>query len=568
MLHRKRSGEDFAEEIKAHLEMEAEDLKGEGLSGEEARRLARAGFGSVGLAQERFHLRSRVAWFDNLVGDLKFALRQLVRNRGFALTAVVVLALGVGACVAIFAFVDAALLEPLPYLEPNRVMSVNESSAESPLWPLSYPDFLDWQRLNKSLLSLDVYGGAGYLLRTHEGAEPVTGARVSGGFFRTLGVRPILGRDFNAGEDRLGGPDVALLSYGAWLNRFGARSDVVGQAVSLDNRAYTIIGVLPRTFSFALSRNAEFWVPINTLSPHERTRNFYNFFGVGRLRDRVSAQSAQAEMTAIAKQIQSQYPTPGRDLAAQVVPLERVFVGEVRPILLMLLGASALLWVIACVNVASLVLVRSESRRREVAVRGALGATPGRLVRQFAGEGMLLASMGGAAGLGVAAVLMQLLAKLVPKDIAAYMPFLEGVNLNRHTVLFAGGVVLSAALLLAGTAVLRLSFQKVRDGLAVGDRGSASVLWRRLGANLAVVELAVAVVLLAGAGLLGQSLYRLLHVPLGFDPDHLATVRVMAPGSVYPSKAQVAGLYREVVRRVASLPGVSSPAGAGPARCK
>lgn len=557
-MRRRRSGEDFAEEIRAHLELEAVELKSEGLSEEEARRQARVEFGNVQGAKEQFRLRGRMTWLDYLAHDSRFGLRQLTKNRGFALTAMVVLALGIGASVAIFAFVDAALLEPLPYADPNRVMAVNESSVESPLWPLAYPDFLDWQRLNKSLVSLDVYSGAGYLLRTHEGAEPVTGARVSGGFFRTLGVRPLLGRDFNADEDRLGGPDVALVSYGAWLHRFGGRSEVVGQTVSLDNRAYTIIGVLPRSFSFALGRNAEFWVPINTLSPHERTRNFYNFVGIGRLRDGVSAQWAQAEMTAIAQQIQKQYPTPGRDLSAQVVPLAQVFVGQVRPILLTLLGAAGLLLLIACVNVASLVLVRSESRKREVAVRGALGATAGRLVRQFVVEGLLLALMGGAAGLGVAAVLMHLLAGLVPKDMAAYMPFLEGVNLNLHTALFAGAVAMAAALLLAGTAVLRLSFQKMRDGLSAGDRGSASALWRRIGANLVVVELAVAVVLLAGAGLLGQSLYRLLHVPLGFEPGHLATVRVMAPGSVYQSKAQLARLHEAVVRRVTRLPGVES----------
>jgi macrolide transport system ATP-binding/permease protein len=371
-------------------------------------------------------------------------------------------------------------------------------------------------------------------------------------------VRPFLGRDFNAGEDRLGGPDVVLITYGAWLHRFGARSNVLGETVSLDDAAYTIIGVLPRSFSFAPSRNAEFWVPINTLSPHEHSRNFYNFFGVGRLRAGVNAHSAQAEMTAIAKQIQSQYPTPGRDLSAQVVSLAEVFVGEVRPILLTLLGGAALLLGIACVNVASLVLVRSESRRHEIAVRGALGATPARLVRQFVSEGFLLALIGGLAGVTVAAALMRMLSRLVPKDMAANMPFLEGVNLNAHTVAFAGMVAGLSALLLAGTATLRLSFQKVRDGLAVGDRSAASALWRRMGANLVVVELAVAVVLLAGAGLLGQSLYRLLHVPLGFDPNHLATVRVMAPDSVYKSQEQIAGLYREIVGRVTSLPGVES----------
>jgi macrolide transport system ATP-binding/permease protein len=201
-----------------------------------------------------------------------------VKNPGFAATAILVLALGIGASVAIFAFVDAALLEPLPYANPSRLMSVNESDVAYPSWPLSYPDYLDWQRLNKSFSSLDVYIGAGYLLRTPSGAEAVQGQRVSGGFFKTLGVQPMLGRDFYPGEDRPGGPNVALLSYGAWLHRFGARRDAVGQTVDLDNTAYTIIGVLPRAFSFAPAGNVEFWVPLNTFSPHEHSRTFYNFW--------------------------------------------------------------------------------------------------------------------------------------------------------------------------------------------------------------------------------------------------------------------------------------------------
>src|SRR5271170_3433847 len=214
MFKRKRSTDDFAEEIKAHLELEADELKREGASEEEARRKVRVEFGNVQAARERFYLRSRVVWFDNLVHDTRFAIRQLAKNPGFAATAIIVLALGIGACVAIFAFVDAALLEPLPYANPNRLMSVNESNVESPRWPLSYPDFLDWQRLNQSFSSLDVFSGAGYILNTSSGPEPVQAERVSGGFFQTLGVHPMLGRDFYPGENRPGGPNVLLLSYG------------------------------------------------------------------------------------------------------------------------------------------------------------------------------------------------------------------------------------------------------------------------------------------------------------------------------------------------------------------
>jgi macrolide transport system ATP-binding/permease protein len=558
MFRRRRSADDFAEEIKSHLELEADDLQSEGLSEEQARHRARVEFGNAQAARERFYLESRIAWLDNLLRDLQFAIRQLARKPGFACIALLVLALGIGTSVAIFAFVDSALLEPLPYANPNQVMSVSESNTQLPGWPLSYPDFLDWQALNKSFSSLEIYTGSGYLLRTATGAEPVHGERVSGGFFRTLGVRPILGRDFNPGEDQPGGPYVALLSYGAWVHRYGAQSDVVGRTIDLDNRPYTIIGVLPLSFTFALSGNAEFWIPINTLSTHEHSRTFYAFFGIARLRDGVTVQSAQSEIRGISQRLQRQYAITGHDLNAGVTPFSEVVVGDVRPILLTLLGGAGLLLFIACVNVSSLVLVRAENRRREIAVRGALGATPARLIKQFVTEGLVLALLGSGAGILVAVALMRLLVQLVPKNMAAGMPFLADVGLNAHTAAFAAAVALLATLLLAVTPMLRLSFQQLHAGLIDGDRGAAGQLWRRLGANLVIFELAIAVMLLAGAGLLGRSFYRLLHVPLGFDASHLATAEVSVPGSMYTTSEQVVELYREVVRRATSLPGVES----------
>jgi predicted permease len=557
LVGRGRFLSELDEEMAFHCEQaEAEFIAG-GMTPQAARYAAMRQFGNATKLREQSH--EAVAFQgETVVQDLRFAFRQGRKNLGFAMTAILILGLGMGVSVAIFGFVDAALLQPLPYLDPGRLMSVNESSVESPRWPLSYPDYLDWQRLNKSFSSLDVYSGSGYLLRTRSGAEPVRGERVSGGFFQTLGAHPMLGRDFHPGEDRPGGPNVVILSYGAWLHRFGARRDAVGQTVELDNGAYTIIGVMPRAFSFAPSGDAEFWVPLNRFSPHEKMRAFYNFWGIGRLRDGVTTQTALSEMTAIAKQLQGQYGITGRNLSANVVPLSEIIVGEVRPVLLTLMGGALLLFLIACVNVASLVLVRSESRKREVAVRAALGATPARLVWQFVSEGLLLAMFGSLAGGMVAVGILKLLGRLVPKDMTSDLPFLGGVGLNAHTGAFAAVIALLAALLLAATPTLRLSFQEVRDGLADGDRGAASRFWSRVGRNLVVVELAIAVVLLAGAGLLGQSLYRLLHVPLGFDPNHLATAQVTAPGTVYKSDEQTVELYREIVRRVSGLPGVES----------
>jgi macrolide transport system ATP-binding/permease protein len=554
----KKRDADLERELRSDLELEEEEQRDSGASPEEAHYAARRAFGNATLIKQQ----TREAWgwapSERFFQDLRYAWRQLQKSPGFTITALCTLALGIGASVAIFGFVDAALLQPLPYANPGRIMSVNESSIESPRWPLSYPDFLDWRQMNKSFSSLDIYSGIGYLLRTGSATEPVQGERVSASFFMTLGVHPMLGRDFNPGENQIGGPNVVMLSYGAWLHRFGARRDVVGQTVDLDKQAYAIIGVLPRSFTFPPSGNAEFWVPINVLSQHEQARGFYPFMGIGRLRDGVTSQAAQEEMTVIAKQLQRQYGIIGRNLTASVVPLSEVFVGDVRPILLTLLGGSALLLFIACVNVAGLVLARSENRKREIAVRGALGATRARLVHQFVTEGLLLAVLGSVTGVMVAVGLMKVLAGLVPKDMASSMPFLEGVNLNAHTGAVAAAIALLTALLVAATPALRLSSQKVSEGLADANRAVTGVLWRRLGAHLVVVELAVAVVLLAGAGLLGKSLYRLLHVPVGFDPDHLATLRVMAPGAVYQSDEQTIGFYREVMRRLASLPGVES----------
>jgi macrolide transport system ATP-binding/permease protein len=552
----RRFRSELDEEMASHRAQVEQELIASGMAPEGARYAAMRRFGNATKLLEQSHeeLAFRA---ETVVQDLRYASRQWTNHPGFALTAILVLALGMGVSVAIFGFVDAALIQPLPYANPGRLMSVNESNVESPRWPLSYPDYLDWQGLNKSFSSIDVYNRTGYLLRTSLGTEPVQVERVSGGFFQTLGVRPVLGRDFYPGEDRPGGPNVVLLSYGTWLKRFGGQRDAVGRTIDMDGRAFIIIGVLPREFSFAPGGNAEFWVPLNSFSSHEKMRTFYNFWGVGRLRDGVTIQAAHAEMTGIAKQLQQRYGITGRDQTASVVPLSEIIIGDVRPILLTLLGGAGLLLLIACVNVSSLVLVRSENRRHEVAVRGALGATPARLVRLFVTEGLLLALAGSLAGVVVAAGVMRLLGRLVPKDMASNMPFLEGVSMNAHTGAFAAAIALLAALL-AALPTLRLSFQKVRDGLAYGDRGAASLFWRKVGANSVVVELAIAVVLLAGAGLLGQSLYRLLHVPLGFDPNSLATLRVMAPGTIYESDGQTVELYREIVRRVSSLPGVQS----------
>jgi len=557
LVARGRFRRELDEEMAFHRAQMERDLVACGLSPLAARYAAMRQLGNATRLREQSEevvgFRVETVW-----QDVRYALRQLRKNPGFGLTAVLILALGMGVSVAIFGFVDAALIQPLPYAQPNRLLSVDESSVLVPRSNLSFADYQDWKRLNKSLSSLDVFTGTGYLLRSSSGLEPVPGARVSDGFFSTLGVHMMLGRGFLPGEDMAGKPKIAILAYGTWLKRFSGRRNVVGQSVNLSGDSYTVVGVLPREFAFAPRAIAEFWTPLLELNGCEQRRSCHDIDGIGRLRDGVTAEAARAEMKGIAAQLAIQYPASNRDQGADVVPMAEIIIGPVRPILLTLLGAAGLLLVIACVNVASLLLVRSESRRREVAVRGALGATKMRLVRQFVTEGMLLAAAGCAAGLLSAGWMMTLIIKLVPKQMVDNVPFLSNVGLNGHTALFAGAVALGAAVLLSATPALRLTGRNMHETLAEGGRSAAGRFWQRLGMNLVVAELTVAVVLLAGAGLLGKSLYRLLHVEMGFEPSHLATVQVMAPDSTYTKPEQKVALYREIERRMSALPGIHS----------
>lgn len=553
--HRQRG---FADEIESHLQMHIDDNLRLGMNPGQARREAILSLGGVELTKQVYRERNTLPVIDDLLQDLRFALRQLRRSPGFTITASIMLALGISASVAIFAFVDAALLKPLPYRDPACLAAVSESLKLFERAPLSYPDYLDWKRMNRSFSSLDIFAGAAYMLNTPNGTEPVPGTRVSDGFFRTLGVTPLLGRDFYTGEDLPGAQATVMLSYSTWKQRFGGRRDIVGQTVVLSGIPNTIIGVLPEDFQFALRGRTEFWAPFHARGECDLRRSCHSLQGVGRLKDGVTMQAALAEMQSIATQLERQYPGDNRGQGASVEPLSEVIVGDYRPILLTLLAGAGLLLAIACVNVASLLLVRSESRRKEIAVRGALGASRTRLVRQFLTEGVVLVAFGSTLGLAIADGAMRLLIGLIPKHMMSGLPFLRGLRLNSHVLVFAAAIALVAIVLFAITPLLRLPLATMRDGLTDGGRGTAGTLWRRFGANLVVLELAIAVVLLVGAGLLGRSFYRLLHVNLNFNPDHLAFVGIMAPEPLYPKDKNMVALERQIIARVSALPGVQS----------
>lgn len=558
-IRREQFHRDLSEEIAFHRKEAEERLQDEGMTANAAHDAAVRRLGNEARVKEKTN-EAIGFQFETALQDFRYALRQLRKNPAFALVAIIVLTLGTSASIAIFAFVDAALIKPLPYSNPTRLVDVAESHALTSRSNLSRLDFLDWQKLNTVFSSMDAYTGSGYLLRSNSETEVVYGARVTAGFFHTLGVAPILGRSFNPGEDAANAQPVAMLGYSTWQKRFGGRSDVIGQIVTLSEVAYTIIGVLPRDFEFAPEGQAEFWTPLQPSAGCVLRRSCHNLYGIARLRDGVSLQTASAELRLIAADLEKQYPDSNRGQGAALQPLSELVVGEIRPILLMLLTAALVLLLIASVNVASLLLVRSETRKREMAVRGALGASRARLIRQFVMEALVLVLGQAFFGLATAYVSMQLLVKLIPPDKALRMPYLEGAGLNSHVLLFAAAIALLNTILFSVTPVIRFPLNELRDGLSEAGRGSAGTVWRRLGSNLVVVELTLAMMLLVGAGLLGKSLYRLLHVDLGFEPDHLATLRVAGPDAEYRKPEQAAQLGKEVVNRISALPGVQSVA--------
>ena len=555
IFSRRRHYEELSTSIREHLDEKIADLMDRGMTREEAERTARREFGNLTLIEQR----SREVWqwpkLESILADLRFALRQLGKAPGFALTAILVVALGIAASVTIFTFVNAALLKPLPYQAPSRLVAVFETTTSCPECSFSYPDYQDWKSGNSVFRSFEIWEADAYLLRSSAGVESLRTGRVSGGFFQTLGVTPVLGRLFTSADDTPAAMRVVVLPYATWQRLFGGRADIVGQSITLDNNAYTVVGVLPRNFQFA-PRAAELWVTIHDLGPCEKDRACRPFYGLARLKDGVAVSAALANTSTIAAQLQKQYPRSNQGQGSFVMPLSDSFTGDIRPILLILLAGSVLLLLIACVNIASLLLVRAESRRREMAVRGALGASLARLTRQLVIEAALLVALSVSFGLAAAWGAVDLLAALIPERVLRGMPFFQIIGFDRRVLLFVAAISLVVLAVCTAAPMSRLFITDLRAGLANGARSSSSA-WRRFSSNLVVVELALAVVLLAAAGLLGKSFYRILHVDLNFNPAHLATLEIDA-NTGYDTAVRQLALSRRVMETVSTVPGVES----------
>jgi predicted permease len=532
---------------------------------DEARTIANREYGDTAAAKrELASIDRRTArrtgvreWLAGLGQDIRFAVRGLRARPGFAATILLTLALGIGANAAIFTVVDAVLLKPLPFAQPDRLVHLwetYESKVENRS-EASYPDYLDWRARNRVFSELGGYQGGGFILG---GATPqlVGAAKSTANFFDVLGVKPLLGRTFSSGEDAPGAPRVVLLTFGFWQRQFAGDRGVIGRQITLDGAPATVIGVLPKEFAFARQSAAEIWVPIDRTQSAREVRGNHWLNIVARLRPGVTVAAAAADMSRIMSDLAREYPQSNAGRDGQAVPLRDELVGSVRPIVLLLYAAVVVVLLIACANVANLLLIRGAERGRELAVRVALGAGKGRLLRQLLTESVLLGALGGLGGILVAKLGVHWLISLLPNHPIRGVPNLSGTTLDWRVVAYAVAVSVVAGIGFGIIPALRATRPAAHDALKSAGRGAIGG-GSRLRDGLVIAEIALTVVLLSGALLFGRSVIRLLSINPGFRVEHTLATTV-----VFPSSGQQAVPARDkftrLTRRVREIPGVES----------
>ena len=491
-----------------------------------------------------------------MIKDIRFALRTLAKKPAFAIIAIITLALGIGGSTSIFTVVDAALLRGLPYKSPDQLYHVWEQvpRQEFPKREMSYPDFQDYQQ-NNVFEGLAAYTGGGALLSGLGETENIFAPRVSANFFQVLGVDPILGRTFQTGEDKQGGPRVTVLTYGFWQRKFGGDSGIIGKALTINGESYDVIGVLPASFQFAL-RNNDLWLPYQPTQNQLTRRYMHGTNLIGRLKPGVDPTQATSDLNVIASRIEQQHTDSHAGITARIVPLQEEIVGSVRPILLVLLAAVGFVLLIACANVASLLLTRSLGRQKEVAIRSALGASRWRVIRQLLTESVLLSLVGGAAGLLIAYWGVPALVAAIPQQQQIAMPFLRDLGLDAGILTFSFVLSLVTGLVFGLAPALQSSRLDLNESLKEGGRQSSVNATHRLRSALVVSEIALAVVLLVGAGLMMKSLWRLLNTDVGFKTENVLTMTIVLPPAKYTDPNQMVNFNNQLRERVQSMPGV------------
>jgi len=487
--------------------------------------------------------------------DLRYGLRMLAKNPGFTIVAVLALALGIGANSAIFSVVNTVLLRPLPYDDPDRLIVVRETKLpQFPEFSIAPGNFLDWQKQNTVFSQLEAYRGNTYNLTGTGEPERLRGTRVTTGLFPMLGVKPAQGRNFLAEEDKPGSGNVALISYGLWQRRFGGDANIIGQQLKLNDRSHTVIGIMPPGFQFP-DRNVDLWAPMAFTDQERQVHGGHYISTLGRLKPGVNLEQALAEMKNIAQQLERQYPGSNAGWSVKLIPMLEFGVRDVKPALLVLLGAVACVLLIACANVANLLLARAATRQKEVAVRTALGAGRWRIVRQLLTESVLLALVGGVAGLLLGWGGMKLLLRLAPQGL----PRIQDVTIDGRALGFTLLITLLTGVIFGLVPALQASRPDLNETLKDGGRGGTGGVHRQRIRNLLVIaEVALALVLLVGAGLMMKSFARLQQVDPGFDPKNALVAAIDLPGSKYPDNQQRLAFYNQLIQQLSALPGVQA----------
>ena len=475
----------------------------------------------------------------SILQNLRYTVRLLSKSPGFTLVVVLTLALGIGANTAIFSVVYAALLRPLPYRDPARLLFLGEDRSQLDQRldiKASYPDFQDWKKRSKTIQSFAGFGGDAFTLSTGDEPRNTFAAQVTPNFFSTLGVTPVLGRDFADGEDQPDGPHVAILSDALWRSEFGADRNVVGRVVHLDGKPATIIGVLPRNFEFAPANSAPIWVPLHITGDLVTRRSLRWFTVIGRIALGFTAEQVRAEMTGINAQLAAEYPKQNGAIFFIMRSFPQKITGKIRPLLLILLGAVGFVLLITCANVANLLLTRSIGRRKEFAVRSALGASATDLLSQLLTESVLLSLLGAVAGLFLAQWGVNWLVAAIPQSQLLAMPYLRDAGISFPVLAFLCGVALLTGVLFGLAPGLQASRSPLNETLKDESRGGTSAAHTQLRNTLVVAEISISLVLLVGAGLVLQSLHALLRRDPGFAMKNVLTFDVNLPDVTYPSE--------------------------------
>src|SRR5208282_1034356 len=489
-----------------------------------------------------------------LLHDIRYAFRLLAKSPGFTAIAILTLALGIGANTAIFTVVNAVLLRPLPFQDPSRLVLVAEKSPY-PTITTSYQNWLDWRDQSRSFESVEATRPSTIALTGTGQPERLKSQNMTAGIFPLLGVKAILGRTFLPEEDRPGGNPVALISYGLWQNRFGGSQEIIGKPITLDSQPYTVVGVLPS--GFQLMFPADVYLPF---TPWAKTlpddRNWHpGIFAIARLKPGVTLEQARTEMVGITKRLEQQYPDYNTGVSANIVGIQDQMVQNVRPALLLLLGAVAAVLLIACVNVANLLIARAASRGREVAIRTAMGASRGRVLRQLLTESVLLSLSGGLLGILMAIASLGPLIKLASGSV----PQAFTITLDYRVLIFTLAVSLLTGVFFGIAPALSTTKLDLRETLNEGSRGStAGPGQHRIRGFLVAAEIAAAMLLLIGSGLLLRSFERLQEVPPGFQPDHLLAADLPLSLNAYAKPEQRFEFFDRLVERAQELPGVRS----------